>query len=767
MSRRLTTVFLCLCLTGQLSAQATIARVTKMRGDIRLKTINEATFSPTKSGASITSGDVISVGKESFCMIIFLDDKSVLKIREDTQFQFIDTKNTRTLEIEFGKILSDVKKENKKDFRVETPVSVASVKGTQFWSVINRMGFDKFYGLEGMVDVFNTISGQSVPLGPGEMTISTATGQVLTSPADPEEVPEDPEQDMDQEPDPEEEAQESEEELEIEETPEEQVEEPQEELFQEEKEPEEFFEEEEAPKEEPGAEDTSEEAKEPLTPPAKPFNMGLGVGSVTIDGELYNQIALRPEFKLGNLGIGFDLVVYIDNEGNVRKDEWDEASDFVDKFLYIRWGEKSDPYWFKVGSLESVTLGYGGLLSGYSNMMEFPSIRRVGLNTGVNFGNFGTELFFANVKDFGRGGTLLGLRGTYTVSENLPLALGVNYVTDMNQFSGLKDVDGDSYPDIFDDFPDSTNLWNDTDRDGIPDPHEGLDSTRWDIDSDGDNIYDALDDSLFLKPKPFSLEENKSKVNAFAFDIGYPILTGDALNLVVYLEYNSLNFPQVGTVISADTSEAISGVDTTGSQFSRAAMSGTGITLPGMRASLFGFINLSMEYRIKSDYFLPQFFDKAYDLNRVLPVFSETGTEIYTKDMLVFADSTAGMDTKGYYGSLGFNLFNLANFTTSYANMVAQTETDTTEFRSFSANLLINTENIPKLSEAMAYYQRNNDENPFDFENPTMNTVLGYRVGYEVAKGVSLVWDYRQFYRDTGTGLEPVKMTTIETVFNF
>jgi len=95
---------------------------------------------------------------------------------------------------------------------------------------------------------------------------------------------------------------------------------------------EEFFEEEEAPKEEPGAEDTSEEAKEPLTPPAKPFNMGLGVGSVTIDGELYNQIALRPEFKLGNLGIGFDLVVYIDNEGNVRKDEWDEASDFVDKF---------------------------------------------------------------------------------------------------------------------------------------------------------------------------------------------------------------------------------------------------------------------------------------------------------------------------------------------------------------------------------------------------------------------------------------------------
>jgi len=528
--------------------------------------------------------------------------------------------------------------------------------------------------------------------------------------------------------------------------PEEEVEEPQENLFQEEEEPEDIFDEEETPEEDPEAEESPEEEKEPPTPPEKPFNMGLGVGSATLDGEIYNQIALRPEFKLGNLGIGLDLVLYVDNEGNVRKDEWDEASDFVDKFLYIRWGEKSDPFWFKVGSLEGVTLGYGGLLSGYSNMMEFPSIRRVGLNTGGNFGNFGTELFFSNVKDFTRGGTLMGLRGTFTVSENLPLKLGVSYVTDMNQFSGLKDKDDDSYPDIFDDFPDSTNLWNDTDRDGIPDPHEGLDSSRWDIDADGDNIYDALDDSLSLKPMPFSIEENKSVANGFTLDVGYPVVQGESFNLVVYSELNRLSFPAVET-----------------EQFTRIERGGTGITIPGLRAGMFGFINLSVEYRIKNDYFLPQFFDQAYDLNRILPVYSDTGTVVFTKDMLVFADSTTAINTKGYYGSLGFDLLNIASLSTSYANMIA----DTTKFRSFSALLTVNAENIPKLSEAQIFYQRNNDENPFDFENPTINTVLGYRVGYEVAKGVSLVWNFRQFYRDMGTGLEPVKQTTIETVFDF
>jgi len=46
--------------------------------------------------------------------------------------------------------------------------------------------------------------------------------------------------------------------------------------------------------------------------------------------------------------------------------------------------------------------------------------------------------------------------------------------------------------------------------------------------------------------------------------------------------------------------------------------------------------------------------------------------------------------------------------------------------------------------------------------------VLGYRLGYEVSSGVSLIWDFKQFYRDDGTGsLEPVKMTTIETAFTF
>ena len=45
-------------------------------------------------------------------------------------------------------------------------------------------------------------------------------------------------------------------------------------------------------------------------------------GTVTIDGETYNQISLRPEFNFGNWGVGFDVYLYIDGDGNIYEESW-------------------------------------------------------------------------------------------------------------------------------------------------------------------------------------------------------------------------------------------------------------------------------------------------------------------------------------------------------------------------------------------------------------------------------------------------------------
>ena len=457
-----------------------------------------------------------------------------------------------------------------------------------------------------------------------------------------------------------------------------------------------------------------------------------------------------------------DLVIYIDNEGNVRSDEWDIKNDpslLLDKIMFIRYGEKSDPVWVKYGSMESVTLGYGGLMNGYSNMMEFPSVRRVGINTGFNVGPVSGEIFLSNVKDFSRGGTLLGLRTAYTVSENFPLSIGVNVVSDANMFSGLKDGDDDSYPDIFDDFPTDPAYSIDTDSDGIADD----DPLELDIDGDGltDILYPGtygdlvvtdtliLDSNIVRKATPFSLKNNSASALGWSIDIGYPIFKSKAFSLDVYSEFNNLKFPEAVTVDST---------------FTRIKRNGTGITIPGIRSSILGLLNISLEYRIVNGSFLPGFFDQSYDLNRVVTRSDGEKTSILTKDMFMFDDSSNNFSSAGYFGSASMNLFNLASFTASYANM----EADSVEYKSFYSYLSLNTDNIPKISSAMAYYQRNNDENPFDFENPSQNTIMGYRVGYELSKGVSLIWDFRQYYRDDGSGkLKPIKQTTIETTFDF
>jgi len=755
MTRPLYIIIMMLATTSALEAQV-IARLVKSEGRVHFKRLGASTFSEqAKPGAPIKNGDEIKVGEEGFAAVIYLDDRSILKVRENTKFSFMDTRNSRTIDLTHGTVLNDIKKEGRtKDFRIQTPVSVASVKGTQFAAIVSLSGVDQFICKEGLFEVLNMVSGETVNVAAGQKAVSNATGDLVQAPASPGEYPSDPEVEelvepdndsLNEEIDPqpsdqnydatdqnlertgtkgsetaEEEVQENIEEDEIEESQE------------------------------------MEEPKVPEGPPPKPFSMGLGIGSATLDGVLYNQLALRPEINIWKVGIGLDLVLYVDNEGNMRNEEWDIENDpalLLDKILYVRYGDISDPLWIKYGSIEGKTMGYGGLMNGYSNMMEFPTVRRVGINTGFNIGPVGGELFLSNLKDISRGGTIGGLRMAYTVSDDLPITIGVNYITDANMFSGLKDKDGDSYPDAFDDFPDDSTLWNDTDGDGWPDPGHGdsiLDSLI-DIDADGDNIIDSDEnfDDIDLKATPFSLRNNKAVTNALSFDIGYPILSSDMISLQVYGEYNSLTFP---------------GVSTADSTFNRPDRSGSGITLPGLRSTLFGILDLSLEYRMINGSYVPQFFDQAYDLNRVVTNTIDGQTYVRTKDMVVFDTYTDSASSSGLFGSAGLSLFNLISFTASYANMKA----DTTELKSFNSYLNLNTDNIPKISSAMAYYQRNNDDNPFDFENPTENTIMGYRVGYELSKGVSLIWDFRQFYRDDGKGnMETIQQTNIETTFNF
>ncbi|MFQ6675731.1 MAG: hypothetical protein ACE5LH_05230, partial [Fidelibacterota bacterium] len=75
-----------------------------------------------------------------------------------------------------------------------TPTSTASVKGTSFWLVSDPQEGDQLFGLEGVVELTNLISGIVVTVGAGQTGISSPDGTTDVVTTSPDDVPEDVEE---------------------------------------------------------------------------------------------------------------------------------------------------------------------------------------------------------------------------------------------------------------------------------------------------------------------------------------------------------------------------------------------------------------------------------------------------------------------------------------------------------------------------------------------------------------------------------------------
>ena len=483
------------------------------------------------------------------------------------------------------------------------------------------------------------------------------------------------------------------------------------------------------------------------------FRAGIAIGAVTIDNQIYNHIGFRPEFSLGKLGVALDLSFYIDKDGNIRKDNWDSYRDIFEKIYYVRWGVPGDPLYIKVGAIDNYRLGFGLLMNHYSNTIEYPNIIRTGMELGIQTPKFGIQGMLNNFSEFTDGGGLSAGRITYPVWGNLQV--GASMVFDRNQYKSLKDRDGDGVPDYLDAFPDDKRYAVDSDGDGIPD--------EIDYDRDGNGFTDnrdylietGLDTNLLndqayladpeqwnldnLAPEPFNVNraKNKSQI-AFALDISYPLLTYEYLKLITYAQW--AKYPYSG---------------------------GWGITAPGFLAK-FAFINLYAEYRVFGARFLPEYFNTTYELERAVFVIPASGDssrfiEPRTKRETL---SRINEDLKGYMVGADFNLFDFLIFGAEYQNMTRSA----LKIRTLRGSLDLNPRIIPKINKAGAYYYQNNAREIF---KKSEGTVLGYRLGYEISPGATLLFDYRQIYRDlngdgkiSGPG-ETTRITSIQTVIRF
>ncbi|MFZ2322773.1 MAG: hypothetical protein WAV89_03645 [Ignavibacteriaceae bacterium] len=164
-----------------------------------------------------------------------------------------------------------------------------------------------------------------------------------------------------------------------------------------------------------------------------------GLGLNWIDGKPYYRIGFRPEISFANFGVGLDLNLDFDSDGNLRKENFNEFTDYLSIIRYVRYGLKNDPVFIKLGALDYYTLGHGTIMHQYNNSPTYDA-RRIGLVADIDFGKFGFESIYGSFAQSG----VFGMRAyarplQYTEAGHIPiignLEFGASYVTDFNEYA--------------------------------------------------------------------------------------------------------------------------------------------------------------------------------------------------------------------------------------------------------------------------------------------------------------------------------------------
>jgi hypothetical protein len=177
-----------------------IAVATKVKGLVEIMPTGKKDFLDLKSGTILSDGDKIRTGRTGFAAIIFIDDKSTLKIKGNTEAVISGQRTaasiSKKINMDIGTVRATIQKQNT-DFVIQTPTSVASVKGTDFWLITDPVAGDQVIGIDGIISLVNSETGQEVEVTEGMSGISTPDGNIGLKNTDPVSIPDDPSDEQD------------------------------------------------------------------------------------------------------------------------------------------------------------------------------------------------------------------------------------------------------------------------------------------------------------------------------------------------------------------------------------------------------------------------------------------------------------------------------------------------------------------------------------------------------------------------------------------
>ncbi|MGE5363958.1 MAG: hypothetical protein ACM3SM_07495 [Bacteroidota bacterium] len=170
-------------------------------------------------------------------------------------------------------------------------------------------------------------------------------------------------------------------------------------------------------------------------------NLDGGLGITWINNQPYYSFHFRPEIAFSKIGVGLNLKLEFGADGKLRSENFNEFSDYLSIIRYVRYGQKQDPFYTRLGALDYATLGHGSIIYMYNNSPSFDT-RKVGLELDLDLDRFGVETVYGN---FGQAG-VAGVRGyvrpfRFTDMSSVPLIrdieVGASFAADFDKYAGV------------------------------------------------------------------------------------------------------------------------------------------------------------------------------------------------------------------------------------------------------------------------------------------------------------------------------------------
>jgi len=161
------------------SNKSSLAVVTKTVKSVAKKNISSDWMEISK-GEILIAGDQLKTGKNSLAIIKFTDN-SIIRVREQSELTILGEgakgSMIKSAHLTGGGVGFDVKKQQNEQFRLTSPTSVASIRGTKGkWS--GGRGHDTLIVIEGLVNLRNLISNKDIDVSSGSIGFSDEDGSI-------------------------------------------------------------------------------------------------------------------------------------------------------------------------------------------------------------------------------------------------------------------------------------------------------------------------------------------------------------------------------------------------------------------------------------------------------------------------------------------------------------------------------------------------------------------------------------------------------------